>query len=310
MKRNLLCLMVCAALLTLSGCGSSSAPSKKRVAVVVKALDSEFWLAVKSGVDAAAKEHPDIEVSIMAPQREIDIDQQVSLIEDQLVRRVSLLVVAPAGVAQLTPVLEKAKTQGIRTILVDTDAPWGGKLAFVGTDNFLGGKMAGEFLLKQLQGKGKIAVIRGVPGVETHESRLAGFRAGLAGQPGIQIVAEQPANSERALAMTVMENMLTSRKDLDGVFATSDQMALGALEAIHARTGAKAPLIVAFDAGKEVLGQIQNGKIAAAVAQLPYQMGYQSVKTAARALAGESVPERVDTGVKMVTRENVAEYVK
>lgn len=310
MKRITLSLAVCAALLTLSGCGSSSAPSKKRIAVVVKALDSEFWLAVKSGVDAAAKEHPDLEISIMAPQREIDIDQQVSLIEDQLVRKVSLLVVSPAGVAQVTPVLDKAMAQGIRTILVDTDATWAGKLSFVGTDNFLGGKMAGEFLAQQLKGKGKIAVIRGVPGVETHESRLAGFRAGLGGAAGMEIVAEQPANSERALAMTVMENILTSRKDLDAVFATNDQMALGALEAIQARPGVKPPLIVAFDAGKEVLGQIQTGKIAAAVAQLPYQMGYQSVKAAARVLAGETIPTRVDTGVKMVTRDNVAEYLK
>jgi len=310
MKRSIVAIGVCAALLALNGCSTLPAPKKKQVAVVVKALDSEFWLAVKSGVDAAAKEHPEIEVSIMAPQREIDIDQQVSLIEDQLVRKVALLVVAPAGVAQVTPVLEKAMAQGVRTILVDTDAAWASKLAFVGTDNFQGGKMAGEFLLKQLQGKGKIAVIRGVPGVETHESRLAGFRDGIKTAPGLQIVAEQPANSERALAMTVMENILTSQKDLDAVFATSDQMALGALEAIRARPGAKMPLIVAFDAGKEVLGQIQSGKIAAAVAQLPYQMGYQSVKAAARVVAGESIPNRIDTGVKMVTRENVTEFLK
>jgi len=309
MKRTILSLALCAALLSLAGCGSS-APEKKRIAVVVKALDSEFWLAVKSGVDAAAKEHPDLEVSIMAPQREIDIDQQVSLIEDQLVRKVALLVVAPAGVAQVTPVLDRAKTLGVRTILVDTDAPWPGKLAFVGTDNFQGGKMAGEFLVQQLKGKGRIAVIRGVPGVETHESRLAGFRAALAGAAGMQIVAEQPANSERALAMTVMENILTSQKDLDGVFATNDQMALGALEAIQARHASKMPIIVAFDAGKEVVSQIQNGRIAAAVAQLPYQMGYQSVKAAARFVAGESIPGRVDTGVKMVTRENAAEFLK
>jgi ribose transport system substrate-binding protein len=309
MKRTILSLTVCAALLTLAACGSS-APEKKRIAVVVKALDSEFWLAVKSGVDAAAKEHPDLEVSIMAPQREIDIDQQVSLIEDQLVRKVALLVVAPAGVAQVTPVLDKAKAQGVRTILVDTDAPWPGKLSFVGTDNFQGGKMAAEFLVQQLKGKGRIVVIRGVPGVETHESRLAGFRAGLSGAAGMQIVAEQPANSERALAMTVMENILTSQKDLDAVFATSDQMALGALEAIQARHAAKMPLVVAFDAGKEVLGQIQSGKIAAAVAQLPYQMGYQSVKAAARVVAGETIPVRIDTGVKMVTRENAAEFLK
>lgn len=93
-----------------SGCSRGGQEAHKpRVAVVVKALDSEFWLEVKNGVEAAAREHPEVEVSIMAPPREIDIDQQVALLENQLVKKVSALVVAPAGVAQVVPVLERAR---------------------------------------------------------------------------------------------------------------------------------------------------------------------------------------------------------
>ncbi len=309
-RRFFFSVSLCLCGVLLSGCGTVQAPGKKRVAVVVKALDSEFWLAVKNGVDAAAKEHPDLEVSIVAPQREIDIDQQVAMLEDQIVRKAAALVVAPAGAAQVTPVLEHAKSQGIPVILVDTDAPWDGKLSFVGTDNRAGGRLAGEYLVKRLNGKGKVALISGIPGVDTHEMRLAGSKEALAAAPGIKVVAEQPANSERALAMNVMENILTSNKDLNAVFATNDQMALGVLEALQARGLGERVIVVGFDAGREILGHIRAGRVAAAIAQRPFEMGRQSVDAAARALKGETIPKRIDTGTALVTKENVGEFLK
>lgn len=294
-----------------SGCsGGSSQSGKPRVAVVVKALDSEFWLQLKNGVEAAARENPQMEVSIMAPPREIDIDQQVALLENQIAKKVSVLVVAPAGVAQVIPVLERARASRIPVILVDTDAPWEGKLSFVGTDNRLGGRLAGEYLVKRLSGHGRVALLTGIPGVETHESRAAGFREALAAAPAVRIAAEQPANSERALAMSVMENLLTSNAQLDAVFATNDQMALGALEAVSARGRAGKIEIVAFDAGREVLGQIRTGRIGAAVAQRPFEMGRRSVEAAVRVLRGESIERRIDTGTALITAANVQEFLR
>jgi ribose transport system substrate-binding protein len=297
-------------LLTLAGCAGRVEARKPQVAVVLKALDSEFWLQLRKGVEEAAAVHPELEVQIMAPPREIDIDQQVALLENQVARRVSALVVAPAGVAQVTPVLERARASGIPVILVDTDAPWSGKLSFVGTDNRLGGRLAGEYLLRQLHGAGRVALLTGIPGVETHESRAAGFREAMAAAPRIRIVAEQPANSERALAMTVTENMLTSNPTLDAIFATNDQMALGALEAASARGRAGRIRIVAFDAGNEVLAQIRAGRLAGAIAQRPFEMGRQSVEAAARAIRGQPVQGRIDTGTAVVTRANVGEFLK
>ncbi len=291
-----------------AGCARGG-PSRKRVAVVVKALDSEFWLQLKNGVDAAAAQQPDLEVFIMAPPREIDIDQQVALLENQVSRQVSALIVAPAGVAQVVPVLERARSAGIPVILVDTDAEWQGKLSFVGTDNRLGGRLAGEYLVKKLNGNGRVALLTGIPGVEAHENRAAGFREALAGS-NVKIAAEQPANSERALALGVTENILTSQPHLDAVFATSDQMALGALEAVSARGRAGKVQIVAFDAGDEVLKLIQSGRIGAAVAQRPFEMGKRSVEAAARVLKGEKIEPRIDTGTALVTSANVGEFLK
>ncbi len=301
----LLCLLVMAA-----GCSGQRTAGRQRVAVVVKALDSEFWLQVQKGVEAGARAHPELEVTIMAPPREIDIDQQVALLENQVARKVGALVVAPSGVSQVIPVLESARSSGIPVILVDTDAPWPGKLSFVGTDNRLGGRMAGEYLVKRLKGSGRVALLAGMPGVETAESRAAGFHEALAAAPGIKLVAEQPANFDRALAMTVMENILTSNPQLDGVFAANDQMALGALEALSAHSRAGKVELVAFDAMSEVLAQIKAGRIGAAIAQRPFEMGRQSVEAAARALRGLPVERRIDTGTALITSANVGEFLK
>lgn len=292
------------------GCRRMGTAKTYRIAVVTKALDSEFWLALKQGAEAAARAHPDVEVVVLAPEREINIDQQVSILEDQILKKVSALVVAPAGAAEVIPVLNKAKASGIPVLLVDTDAPWPEKLSYIGTDNRLGGRLAGEFIVRALGGTGKVAVIRGILGVAAHEDRVAGFQEALARAPGIRLVTIQPANSERALAMTVMENILTSHPDLRAVFATNDQMALGAMEAIAARNLTGKIILVGFDATQEAVRAVKAGRMHAVVAQHPFEMGRRAVEAAIQVLRGESIEKRIDTGTTLVTRENADEFLR
>ena len=279
-----------------------------RIAIITKALDSEFWQKLKQGAEDAAKDYPDVKLSVLAPQREINIDQQVNILEDQILKRVSALVVAPCGIAEIIPVLDKACEKKIPILTVDTDVDWPHKLSYVGTDNCLGGKLAGEYIIKSLQGKGKIAVIRGIPGVQTHEDRVTGFLQAIETAPGIEIVSLQPANSERDLALTVMENTLTSHPDLDAVFMTSDQMALGALEAIDAHHLLKKIISVGFDAGQEAVKAVREGRLTAVVAQDPYNMGKQSFLAALKAAKGEEIEKRIDTGTALIEKSNVNIY--
>src|SRR5207249_2523047 len=110
----------------------------------------------------------------------------------------------------------------------------GGVVAsFIGSDNFEGGKLAGEFIVKALSGKGNIAILEGIPGHETGDSRLRGFHSVVDGQTGLKVVASQPANWERAQCFNVLQNILQSHPDLQAVFACSAPMALGAFEAIR-----------------------------------------------------------------------------
>ena len=203
-----------AALLFSSACWRTEKAGKLEIVLVVKALDSEFWQRLRAGAEAAARADPAVRFAVLAPEREINIDQQVSILEDQILKKVSALAVAPAGVSEVIPVLDKARAAGIPVVIVDTDVPWPHRASFIGIDNRLGGRLAGEYVVRTIGGKGKVAVIRGVLGVATQEDRLTGFRDAIAGVPGIQCVAVQPANSERALGMNVMENILTSHPDV------------------------------------------------------------------------------------------------
>ena len=289
-------------------CSCSRPPSSAvpQIGVVLKALDSEFWLAVKRGAESAAAGKA--QLGIVAPDREINIDQQVSMIEDQVSRGVAALILAPAASAQVIPALEKAAERGIPVIIVDTDVDWPKKVTYVGTNNYEGGKLAGKYVVDNVAGRAEVGLVTGIPGEETHEGRKRGFKEALAAEPRLRLVAEQPANSERALAMNVMENMLTARPAMAAVFVTSDQMALGAMEAVEARRRGAPVRLVSFDAGREVLNLVRQGKIDAVVAQRPYQMGKRSVEAALQAIARQPVERVIDTGTALITRANVDSF--
>lgn len=292
---------------TAIGCGRGT--NEKTIALVPKAMDSEFWLAVGTGAREAAAARGDVTLSIVAPDREINIDQQVSILEDQLRRNVRVLIVAPTGSAQVVPVLEQASSRNIPVILVDTDAPFAGKVSYIGTDNRAGGALAARHVVSTIQA-GAVALIHGVPGNQSQDDRAAGFEAALRDVPAVKIVARQPANSERALGMTVMENILTAHPDLKAVFATNDQMALGAMEAVEARGLGGKIAIVGFDATQEAVRAISEGKMSASVAQRPAEMGRRSVQAALAIIDGKKVEPRIDTGTELVTKDNAASYLK
>jgi ribose transport system substrate-binding protein len=305
-KLRLIAGLLLAAAATACGRGET----KTLVAFVPKAMDSEFWLSVAEGAKKAAAARPDVQLSIVAPDREVNIDQQVSILEDQIRKGAKALVVAPAGSAQVVPVLEQAAARGIPVILVDSDAPFPKKVTYVGTDNKQGGRLAAQFLAKHLAGQGEVALIHGVPGNLSQDDRAAGFAEALAETPGLQLVARQPANSERALGLTVMENVLTARPNVKGVFCTNDQMALGALEALAARGLTGKVAVVGFDATDEAVRAVADGRLAATIAQNPRAMGEKGVEAALAVIAGKPVEPRIDTGTELVTSTNAAPYLK
>ena len=292
--------------------GASVQPKEIEIALVTKAMDSEFWLVMADGARAAAAARPGVKLSIVAPDREINIDQQVTILEDQTRKGVKALVVSPAGSAQILSALEQATQRGVPVILVDTDAPFDKKVTYIGTNNRRGGQIAAKGLAEAIgSAHAEVALISGVPGNESQDERALGFIDAVASEyPNLKLVAQQPGNSERALGLTVMENILTAHPNVKGVFATNDQMALGAMEALEARGLRGKVKIVGFDATKEAVQATVDGRLAGSVAQNPFLMGQRGVEAALAALDGKPVEKRIDTGTELVTAANAAKYLK
>jgi ribose transport system substrate-binding protein len=297
-----------AALGNAAACGQPAAETT--ITLVPKAMDSEFWLELAEGGRAAAATRPDVRLLVIAPDREINIDQQVSILEEQVRRGVRALVVAPASSDQVLNALNQAAERGIPVVLVDSDAPFPRKVTYVGTDNRKGGQLAARVLAEALGGQGELALIHGVPGNESQDDRAAGFVDALAAHPGLKLVARLPANSERALGLTVMESIVTAHPGVKGVFATNDQMALGAVEAMEARGLRGKVKIVGFDATAEAVRATVEGKMAGTIAQSPRLMGHKGVEAALSALAGRTVEKHIDTGTEAVTAANAGRYLK
>ena len=278
------------------------------IAVIVKSVTSDYWKTVGAGVEAAMKADPSIKASFLGPNEETDIEGQIRIIESQISAGVDALAVAPSQADQVQPTLEKAVAAGIPVILVDTDlANFSNKSAFVGTDNKLGGQFGGEFIVMALKAGDEVAIIRGAAGDPVHNLREGGAKEAME-KAGLKVVAIQPANSDRAKGQTVAENLLTANPNLKGIFSTNDEMALGAANA--AKSAGKKLVIVGFDATNDALKAIEDGLMSGSIAQFPTKIGELGTLTAAKVARGEKVDAFVNTGVEVVSKDNLSSFMK
>lgn len=286
------------------GDGAGDAPS---VALVLKTLNSPFFIELEAGARQAA-DSLGIELVVQAPDREIDVERQMQIIENLLQTGIDVLTLTPSGSREIVSAIAEANQAGVPVVIVDTRAD-AQALAeaeatiatFIGSDNVDGGRIAGRFLAEALGGQGRVAVVEGIPGHETGDSRLRGFREVIAEHPGISIVASQTANWERDQAFNVTQNMLQSHSDLQAIFAANDMMALGAVEAIAAAGRTGDVLVVGFDALDEARQAIREGRMAATIAQHPRDMGRLAIESAWSILQGDAVPAEQPVGIELVT---------
>jgi ribose transport system substrate-binding protein len=307
--------LVLMAALAASGC--NRAPSgqngRPRVALVMKTLNNPFFVEMQRGAEQAAKDL-NVDLVVQAAERETDVERQMQIVENLIQARVSAIALTPSGSREVVPAVGKANAAGIPVVVVDTRLdPQAAAAAsvktttFVGSDNYRGGQMIGEYLVQASGGKAKAVVLEGIPGHETGDSRMRGFRDAIKGSPGISILASQPANWERDQGFTVFQNLMQAHPDVDTVFACNDMMALGAIEAIAAAGKAGKIRVLGFDAIDDARQAIKDGRMEATVAQFPREMGKQAIESAVKALRGEAVPPEIGVRIGLVTAKNVEE---
>ena len=172
----------------------------------------------------------------------------------------------------------------------------------IASDNLAGGAMAAKFLSQQLQGKGNVLELQGVPGTSAARDRGKGFDD-EAQKDGLKIIAQQPANFDRAQGLSVTENLLQAHPDANAIFAQNDEMALGALRALDSGKHGSV-VVVAFDGTPDGIKAVKDGKMAATVAQQPGEIGRLGVETAQKLLSNQSVDKSVAVPLKLVTKDS------
>src|SRR3989454_10533536 len=312
MKRAVLLVVVLAALCVSCNRGTTSTGSagKPTVALVLKTLNHPFFVDMRRGAQEAA-DRLGVTLQVQAAEREIDVEKQMQIVENMIQTGIQALCITPSGSREIVSALVKAKDAKVPIIVVDTrvDAKAAADAGvrtetFVGSDNYEGGRLAGDYLVKVTGGKAHVGILEGIPGHETGDSRLRGFRDAVKSAPGITIVASQPANWARDQGFNVFQNMLQAHQDIDSVFACSDLMALGAVEAIAAAGKTGKIKVIGFDALDDAKKAIAAGTMAASVAQFPSEMGRAAVESAVKVIRGETLPADINVKLALVTKDN------
>mgnify|MGYP000861559135 FL=1 len=267
------------------------------VGLSVSTLNNPFFVDLKEGAEEAAAQ---LGLTIIATDAQNDANRQLSSVEDLISRGVNILVINPVDSSAVVPAIRAANQGGVPVITVDRGADGGIVVSHVASDNVAGGKMAGEFIIELLGGKGKVVELEGIPGTSAARDRGTGFNAAIASYGDIKVVAKQEAGFDRARGMSVMENILQAQPEIDAIFAHNDEMALGALTAI--RASGRNIIVVGFDATDDAVKAVEEGRMAATVAQKPREMGKIAVEAALKHLKGEAIPEYVPVDLALVKK--------
>ncbi|MBN2355753.1 sugar ABC transporter substrate-binding protein [candidate division KSB1 bacterium] len=304
--KKILILFISTALLFACQRGEKTATGRPVVALVMKTLNNPFFIDMQAGAEEAA-EQLQFKLIAQAPERELDVEKQMQIIENLIQRKVDAICVAPSGSREIVPAIVKANEAGIPVLVVDTrvdsvslQQAGGFVTTFIGSDNIDGGRLAGRFISEKLNGKGKIAILEGIPGHETGDARLTGFHQAIADYPQIEIVASQTANWERDQGYNVFQNILQSHPEVQAVFACNDMMALGAIEAISASGKTGRVMVVGFDAITDARDAIASGTMAASIAQNPREMGRLAMVYAHKAIQKDTIPPTIPVKIELV----------
>lgn len=281
------------------GVGAVENAMAERIALVISTLNNPFFVTLQEGAQQKASE---LGHELIVLDSGNDAARELSNVEDALSRDIDLLMMNPTDSDAAASGVRAANARDIPVITLDRSANGGDVAAHIASDNVAGGKLAGEFIADQIGGDGNVVQLEGVPGASATRDRGEGFTAAIEAAQGIELVATQPANFNRSEGLNVMENLLQAHPDIDAVFAQNDEMALGAQRALAA--GNKQDLVlVGFDGTDAGIQAVEDGKMAATVAQQPARIGELGVTTADKLLKGERVEANIPVPLKLITTQ-------
>src|SRR6476661_882395 len=313
MRRIFLILL---ALMSSASCtNKTAAPNgakKFTIAVIPKGTTHEFWKSIHAGSNKAANElssqGTNVEVIWKGPLREDDREQQIQVVEGFTTQGVNGIVLAPLDDRALVRPVEDAKRASVPTVKIDSGLQTDAIVSFVATNNRKGGSLAADRMGQLLNGKGKVLVLSYAEGSASTTEREEGFLTEIKAKfPGIELVStDQYAGATRDTAKRASENLLNRfGEDVQGIFTPNESSTAGMLLALQDINKAGKVSFVGFDASQSFIDARRAGQLHGIVVQNPFNMGYLGVRTMVDSLLGKPVQKKIDTGVMLVTKENL-----
>lgn len=278
-----------------------------KLGAVAKAFENEYWRTLKEGMETGAEKLNangyDVSIDVKSPQGEADEEGQLAIVKDMINKKYTALLLSPISDSNLVPGVEEALEKDIPVINVNDgiikEAPH-----FIGPKAIENGERVAEWVSEKLGGKGKVAIVVGMPKAFAARQRTAGFENWIAeNAPDIEIVEKQNADWDRSKAKNIADTWIKKHSDLKAIFANNDTMALGVQEAVN--NSGKDILVMGVDGIGEAYESIRNGELDATIDSFPLYKGQIAVEMTMRKLAGQEIPRVIWTPQALIDAENV-----
>lgn len=275
---------------------AATASAKETIALAVSTLDNPFFVSLKDG---AQKKADELGYTLVVLDSQNDPAKELSNVEDLTVRGAKVLLINPTDSEAVGNAVRIANRNNIPVITLDRGAAKGDVVSHIASDNVAGGKMAGDFIAQKLGAGAKVIQLEGIAGTSAARERGEGFKQAIDAHK-FNVLTSQPADFDRTKGLNVTENLLSSKGDVQAIFAQNDEMALGALRAVSAAK--KDVLIVGFDGTDDGVKAVESGKLAATIAQQPELIGALGVETANKVIKGEKVEAKIPVDLKVIAK--------
>ena len=287
--------VLCSSLLV--GCGKNTNSDTQKIGLIVSTLNNPFFVDLKTGIENQAKK---LGYDVVVLDSQNDPAKEVSNMEDISVKDVDVVLLNPGDSDSAIASVMVANNLDLPVITVDRAANGGEVVSHVASDNAEGGKMAAQYLINQLGDNANIVELEGIAGSSATRDRGAGFDNEIENS-NLNIITNQSADFDRTKGLSVMENIIQSKGDIDAVFAQNDEMALGALKALQ-DANMDNVLVVGFDATDDAVASVNKGEMSATIAQQPILIGETAVNLTHRFLSGETVEAFAPVELKLISK--------
>jgi inositol transport system substrate-binding protein len=310
MKRYALTLTSVLLMAALAGCGqkqNSSGEHRITIGISYQNLQNEFIINIQDAVRAEAKK---LNVNLIEADGQGKAENQISQVQNFIAQGVDAIILNPYDREGSAPAVNLAIQAHKPIVVVNAIVSNLDKAnAYVGSEDAEAGRIETQRMVDVLHGKGNVVIIHGPNGHSAEVQRTQGIRQILAKYPDVKVVAEQTANWDRTQALNLMENWLASGKQIDGVIAQNDEMALGALKAIEAAGKQNQIAVIGIDAIPDALKAVAAGKMIGTVFQDAKGQGTLAVELAVQLVEGKPVKHDNFIPFQLVTKTNVTNFL-